>query len=67
MVIRGAFHQFPDVVQGSVFIDLLSMVCFLDHWRRALVDATIYRYQLVSTETVTVQNSLSLSPGHGRP
>ena len=25
-------------------------------------DATIYRYQLVSTETVTVQNSLSLSP-----
>ena len=27
-----------------------------------LADATIYRYQLVSTETVTVQNSLSLSP-----
>jgi len=27
-----------------------------------LTDATIYRYQLVSTETVTVQNSLSLSP-----
>ena len=47
-----------------------SKVCFIGsfesrsvfwiHWR--IVDATIYRYQLVSTETVTVQNSLSLSP-----
>ena len=54
--------QFPDVVQGSVFIGSFEHGLFSGFTGGGLVDATIYRYQLVSTETVTVQNSLSLSP-----